>query len=308
MHAPSSGKPKRLLDEPFGFLVKHLFAAFGTEVVGLAFVRTLPLSGLLVYFHTADRVFGHTLPPSCRNCHTNLSQAWDPSRGLVAYSDISDVCALCCGHDKILLGLAYTCIFTSVQGRHGKLRTKLANPAPLGLMGFGMTTVLLNLHNTGFYGLDSMILAMGIVYGGVAQVLAGIMEFQRGNTFGTTAFTSYGLFWLSLVALKLLPSTGLWIGPTANAMAAYFFMWGLFTFVMFFGTLKTSRALQFVFMSLAVLFFLLTTKELTGNTSVGILAGYEGIICGLSAVYLALAEVINEAQGKERLPIGMVPE
>ena len=188
------------------------------------------------------------------------------------------------------------------------MSAKLANPAPLGLLGFGMTTVLLNIHNAGFYSLDSMILAMGIAYGGVAQVVAGIMEFRRGNTFGTTAFTSYGLFWLSLVMLKLLPTTGLWIDPTANAMAAYFFMWGLFTFAMFFGTLKTNRVLQFVFMSLAVLFFLLTTKELTGNTGIGILAGYEGIICGLSAVYLALAEVINEAQGKERLPIGMVHE
>ena len=188
------------------------------------------------------------------------------------------------------------------------MSAKLANPAPLGLMGFGMTTVLLNLHNAGFYGLDSMILAMGIAYGGVGQVVAGIMEIKRANTFGTTAFTSYGLFWHSLVALELLPRTGLWMGPTATAMAAYFLMWGLFTFVMFFGTLKTNRVLQFVFMSLAVLFFLLTTKELTGNAGVGIFAGYEGIICGLSAVYLALAEVINEAQGKERLPIGIVQE
>jgi succinate-acetate transporter protein len=74
------------------------------------------------------------------------------------------------------------------------LSGKLANPVPLGVMGFGMTTVLLNLHNAGFYGLDSMILAMGIVYGGLAQVFAGMMEFKKGNTFGATAFTSYGLF------------------------------------------------------------------------------------------------------------------
>jgi succinate-acetate transporter protein len=182
---------------------------------------------------------------------------------------------------------------------------KLANPAPLGLMGFGMTTVLLNLHNAGFYSLDSMILAMGIAYGGLAQVFAGIMEFKKGNTFGTTAFASYGLFWLSLVILKLLPTMGLWTSPTATAMAAYFFMWGLFTFVMFFGTLKTNRILQFVFSSLAALFFLLTFTELTGDTSVGILAGYEGVICGLSAVYLALAEIINEANGRT-MPIGSV--
>ena len=84
-----------------------------------------------------------------------------------------------------------------------------ANPAPLGLMGFGMTTVLLNLHNAGLFGLGSMILAMGIFYGGIAQIIAGVMEWKKKNTFGTLAFTSYGLFWLSLVALILLPKLGL---------------------------------------------------------------------------------------------------
>jgi succinate-acetate transporter protein len=182
----------------------------------------------------------------------------------------------------------------------------LANPAPLGLMGFGMTTVLLNLHNAGFYPLGSMILAVGLAYGGLAQVIAGIMEYKRGNTFGTLAFSSYGLFWWSLVILLLLPKSLLYYQietPTNDAMAAYFFMWGLFTFIMFFGTLKANRAVQFVFMSLAILFFLLTAKELTGNADLGIITGYEGIICGLSAVYTALAEVLNETQGKTVLPL-----
>jgi len=183
---------------------------------------------------------------------------------------------------------------------------KLANPAPLGLLGFGMTTVLLNLHNAGFYPLDSMILAMGLAYGGLAQVIAGIMEYKKGNTFGTAAFSSYGLFWWSLVILLLLPkSTGFdgILAPTSEAMAAYFFMWGLFTFVMFFGTLKANRALQFVFLSLAILFFLLTIRDLTGSTEIGIITGYEGVICGLSAVYTALAEVLNEVYGKTVLPL-----
>jgi len=186
------------------------------------------------------------------------------------------------------------------------LNEKLANPAPLGLLGFGMTTVLLNLHNAGFYPLDSMILAMGLAYGGLAQVIAGIMEYKKGNTFGTVAFSSYGLFWWSLVILLLLPKITLVDGvvaPTSEAMAAYFFLWGLFTFVMFFGTLKANRALQFVFLSLAILFFLLTLRDLTGSTDVGMIAGYEGIICGLSAVYTALAEVLNEAHGKTVLPV-----
>jgi succinate-acetate transporter protein len=189
---------------------------------------------------------------------------------------------------------------------------KLANPAPLGLLGFGMTTVLLNLHNAGLFQLDTMILAMGLAYGGLAQVIVGIMEFRKGNTFGTVAFTSYGLFWWSLVLLLVLPKMGMFTGlvaPSETAMAAYFFMWGLFTFAMFFGTLKANRALQFVFMSLAILFFMLVVRELTGNPVLfgdftwNMLTGVEGVICGASAVYLAIAEVLNEAHSKTVLPI-----
>lgn len=181
---------------------------------------------------------------------------------------------------------------------------KLANPAPLGLLAFGMTTVLLNLHNAGFYPLDSMILAMGFAYGGIAQIIVGSMEFRKGNTFGTVAFTSYGLFWWSLVVLLLLPKGSLGVeAPTTTALAAYFFIWGLFTLVMFFGTLKTNRILQTVFMSLAILFFLLTARELTGNALIATLTGYEGIVCGLSAVYLGLAEVLNEANRRTVLPV-----
>ena len=189
---------------------------------------------------------------------------------------------------------------------------KMANPAPLGLLGFGLTTVLLNLHNAGIFGFDTMILAMGLAYGGLAQVIVGIMEFKKGNTFGTVAFTSYGLFWWSLVLLFVLPNNTVFTGlsaPTETAMAAYFFMWGLFTFTMFFGTLKTNRALQFIFASLAILFFMLTIRELTGNPTLfgtftfNNLTGIEGVICGLSAIYLAFAEVLNEVHQKNVLPI-----
>jgi len=183
---------------------------------------------------------------------------------------------------------------------------KLANPAPLGLLGFGLTTVLLNLHNAGLFPLDTMILAMGIAYGGLAQVIVGIMEFKKGNTFGVVAFTSYGLFWWSLVALILLPRLDIFTGLVAAnnvAMAAYFFMWGLFTFAMFFGTLKKNRALQFVFASLSILFFLLTARDLTGNATLATLTGIEGVIVGASAIYLAIAEVLNETYGKTVLPI-----
>jgi len=187
---------------------------------------------------------------------------------------------------------------------------KLANPAPLGLLGFGMTTVLLNLHNAGFYPLGSMILAMGMAYGGLAQVIAGVMEFKKGNTFGTLAFSSYGLFWWSLVILLLLPNVT-FLSPAVEAagdmaMAAYFFMWEMFTLLMFLGTLKTNRALQFVFGSLTLLFFLLALVRLTGSPDLLLITGIEGVICGASAIYTGIAEVLNEAYGKTILPLGTV--
>lgn len=180
----------------------------------------------------------------------------------------------------------------------------LANPGPLGLMGFGMTTVLLNIHNAGFFKISAMILAMGLFYGGAAQIIAGILEFKKGNTFGVTAFISYGHFWLTLVALILLPKLG-WADATPpKFMACYLAMWGVFTLFMFFGTLRSNKGLQFVFASLTVLFFLLAIKDWTGSVMIGKIAGFEGIICGLSAIYLAMAEVLNEQYERVVLPIG----
>ena len=190
-----------------------------------------------------------------------------------------------------------------------KLITKLANPAPLGLLGFGLTTVLLNLVNAGAFPLDTVILAMGIAYGGIAQIIVGIMEFKKGNTFGTVAFLSYGLFWWSLVLLLILPSFTGFAGPSTSSLAAYFILWGIFTFGMFFGTLKANRALQFVFGSLTLLFFMLAIRELTnnpvlsGSITFNTIVGIEGVIVGFSAIYLGLAEVLNEAHNKTVLPI-----
>ena len=184
------------------------------------------------------------------------------------------------------------------------MEQKLANPAPLGLMGFGMTTVLLNIHNAGFFPVSAMVLAMGIFYGGIAQVIAGILEFKKGNTFGLTAFTSYGMFWLTLVALWLLPETssGKGVATGEAYMGWYLFMWGVFTFFMWLGTFGKNKVLQFVFLSLWILFFLLSIRDWTGSALIGIIAGYEGIICGLSAIYLAMAEVLEESRGKKILP------
>jgi succinate-acetate transporter protein len=190
--------------------------------------------------------------------------------------------------------------------RDVKIRDLTANPAPLGLMGFGMTTVLLNIHNAGFYPMNAMILAMGFFYGGLAQVIAGIMEWKKGNTFGTTAFTSYGLFWLTLVGIVLLPKSEIYTGLATEAFpfAAYLFMWGLFTLVMFIGTLKGSKALSVVFLALAILFFLLAAgNNPPGNPAILKVAGYEGIFTGLAAIYTALGQVLNEAYGKKIIPL-----
>jgi succinate-acetate transporter protein len=188
-----------------------------------------------------------------------------------------------------------------------QIKDTTGNPAPLGLLGFGMTTVLLNLHNADFYELNSMILAMGICYGGLAQIIAGIKECKKGNTIATTAFTSYGLFWLSLVVLIVLPKVGWGTATNDTAMAAYLAMWGLFTAVMFIGTLRLNRALQVVFATLTILFFMLAIGDFTG-ASAGFkhLTGYEGIVCGFSAVYAGLAQILNELYGKVVLPLGPV--
>ncbi|AMR33341.1 hypothetical protein A0256_18900 [Mucilaginibacter sp. PAMC 26640] len=182
----------------------------------------------------------------------------------------------------------------------------IANPAPLGLCAFGMTTVLLNIHNAGFYEMNTMILAMGIFYGGLAQVIAGIIEAKKNNTFGLTAFTSYGFFWLSLVGLIVMPKLGWGAKPAEGAMVAYLSIWGVFTFCLFFGTLKLNRALQFVFGSLTILFALLAIGDATGNKSITTLAGYEGIICGASAIYTGIAGVMNEVYGKTVMPVGTI--
>ena len=181
----------------------------------------------------------------------------------------------------------------------------LANPAPLGLMGFGMTTVLLNLCNAGLYKVSAIVLAMGIFYGGMAQVFAGIMEYKKGNTFGTAAFTSYGLFWLSLVFLIYFNAK---LGIPANELglaAWYLFLWGLFTFFMWIGTWKANRSLQVVFFTLTVLFWMLACKDAFGWTGTwAVITGWEGVFCGFSAIYCAMAQVLNEMYGRTILPLG----
>lgn len=186
------------------------------------------------------------------------------------------------------------------------LRDTSANPAPLGLMGFGVTTILLNLHNAGYVALSSPVLALGIASGGVAQLVAGLMEWKKHNTFGTVAFTAYGLFWLSLVALLVMPRFGIADATDRSGMAAYLFVWGLFTVVLFVATLKMNRAIMIVFFALTILFFLLAIADATGSATLQRVAGYEGILCGLGAIYIGAAQIVNEVWGRPVLPIGTI--
>ena len=178
----------------------------------------------------------------------------------------------------------------------------MANPGPLGLLGFGMTTVLLNLHNAGLIPLSTVIVAMGFAMGGLAQIIAGAVEFKNDNLFGATAFTAYGLFWWSLIFI--------WCNPFANnaadpvSMGWYLLLWGVFTLFMSIGTLKHNRATQVVFFSLTLLFFLLAASDFTGSEAVHTVAGIVGIFCGASAIYNSLAQIVNHEFGRKVLPLG----
>lgn len=195
--------------------------------------------------------------------------------------------------------------FNSASDNIIAIKDSTGNPAPLGLLGFGMTTILLNLHNAGIFELNSMIMGMGIFMGGIAQVLAGIQEWKKNNTFGATAFTAYGSFWLSLVAIWLIPTTSFGAGFKSSeaGIAWYLLLWGVFTFFMFIATLKLNRLTQSIFLTLTVLFVLLASAIFLDNKSLHTIAGYEGILCGMLAFYGSVAQVINEVHGKKTFPL-----
>jgi uncharacterized protein len=180
-----------------------------------------------------------------------------------------------------------------------------AGAGALGLLGYGMTGVLLGFSNAGLIGIGSMILGMVIFYGGIAQFVAGLMEWKKGNTYGMVAYASFGLFWFSFAALLLFPVLGLTTSSGgSSAIAAYLALWGIFTAILFIGALKMSKALQFVLGTLALLFFLLAAGSATGITTLTVLGGYVGIISGFAAIYTALGPVLNDIYGREIAPLG----
>jgi succinate-acetate transporter protein len=182
------------------------------------------------------------------------------------------------------------------------VETKLANPAPLGLIGFASTTWLLSMVNAGLVGGNSLsiVLAMALAFGGGAQVLAGILAFVRGNTFATVAFIGYGSFWLSFVAY----AHEFGGGAPPIFVGWYLLVWGVFTFYMWIASFRHTTVLQLVFLTLWITFFLLAAGELRGSAALHAAGGYLGLVCAALAAYLSAAEVINGDYGRTVLPIG----
>jgi succinate-acetate transporter protein len=186
-----------------------------------------------------------------------------------------------------------------------QIQTKFSNPAPLGLAGFAMTTWLLSMINAGWFSGDAMnmVLAVALAFGGTAQMIAGVMELPRGNTFGSTAFISYGAFWWSFALFVLF----LHDKVPAAFVGWYLFLWGVFTFYMWIATFKAPRALQLIFLALWITFFLLAAGEWSGSATLHMAGGYGGLITAVLAFYLSAADVINESHQRTVLPIGAPP-
>jgi succinate-acetate transporter protein len=183
------------------------------------------------------------------------------------------------------------------------LNDNTANPAPLGLCAFGMTTMLLSMHNAGFTALASPILTMALFYGGAAQVIVGIMEWKKNNSFGMLTFGSFGFFWISFATILILPALNLAKGPQPVELATFLAIWGIFALGLFICTLKMHRLLQVTLAAVVLLVVLLVAAELTGSSLVLNAGGIVGIIAGALAMYMGMGQVINEIYGSRVLPV-----
>jgi succinate-acetate transporter protein len=184
----------------------------------------------------------------------------------------------------------------------------IADPGPLGLAGFAMTTFVLSCFNAGFFGskspLEAVVLPLALFYGGLAQFLAGMWEFRKANTFGAVAFTSYGAFWLSFAAYVkfVAPGLGANAGP---ATGLYLLGWAIFTGYMMVASLRVSRAVAAVFVALFLTFLLLTIGSFTGSAGIGVIGGYLGLVTAVLAWYASFAGVINATWKRTVLPVGV---
>ncbi len=182
----------------------------------------------------------------------------------------------------------------------------IADPAPLGLAAFALTTFLLSLFNAGLLNSagEPVVFSLGLFYGGLAQLLAGMWEFRNRNTFGATAFSSYGAFWLAFWGFEQFYADKIPEAQLPAAVGWFLIAWGIFTAYMFIGSLRVTGAVMAVFLLLALTFFLLGIGELTGSTGISRIGGYVGIATALVAWYTSAAGVINSNFGRTVLPVG----
>lgn len=183
------------------------------------------------------------------------------------------------------------------------LNDNTANPTAFGLCAFGMTTILLSLANAGVMTLSSSILAMAIMFGGVAEVIVGLMEWKKKNTFGLVTFGSFGFFWISFATLLILPVLGLAKAPAPIELAAFLSVWGIFAVGLFICTLKMPKVIQATLLAIVVMIFLLVAAQLTASSLILNLGGIVGIIAGALGLYIGIGQVINEVHGKIIFPI-----
>jgi len=181
---------------------------------------------------------------------------------------------------------------------------KIANPGPLGLLGFGLTTCVLSAINAGLLPAEAgaVVVPLAFAYGGVAQIIAGVLEFKVGNTFGMVAFTSYGLFWWWFALLKWTVGAGWLKAPPASAVAVTLLMWGVLTFLLWIVSFRLNKAVFSVFLLLWVTFFLLAAGDFGYGT--GKIGGYFGLLTGIDAMLVAFIEVLNAVAGKVVVPLG----
>ncbi len=185
--------------------------------------------------------------------------------------------------------------------------TPVANPAALGLVGFGLTTVLLSLINAGVLpqGGENVVIPLALAFGGTIQVIAGILEVKAGNTFGMTAFLSYGAFWWWFALLLIFAHTGVIDLKDAGAtVGVTLLLWGVFTLYMWIGTFKLPRILFLIFLTLWITFFLLAIGAIAGMSGVSRAGGWMGLVCGLLAMYGSFGIVTNATHGKTVVPLG----
>ena len=179
----------------------------------------------------------------------------------------------------------------------------IANPAPLGLAGFALTTFMLSLVNAGLISAkaEPIVFGLALAYGGIAQFAAGMWEFRKGNTFGATAFTSYGAFWVSFWALSVFYA-GKITEDAGLAVGWYLLSWGIFTTLMLIASFRTTAGLVLLFALLAATYYVLGIAKIGGSAGLGHFGGWLGIITAIVAWYCALAGVVSSTFGRELLP------